>query len=111
MWHQRAQTLPLLTKIRSTKVKFRWIEVVHNTYTKMMKVVGCDVLLYYPNFSERFIIQSDTINTHPRGVNSQNGKPIDFYSRKLTPPQINYMVREQKLFSIVETLKSFKLLF
>ena len=37
----------------------------------------------------------------------QNEKAIAFYSRKLTPAQINYTTTEIKLLSMVETLKEF----
>ena len=57
----------------------------------MKKIVGRDVLLSYPNFSKEFIIPTDASNTQLGGVISQNGKPIAFYSRKLTPAQITYM--------------------
>ena len=38
----------------------------------------------------------------------KNGKPIAFYSQKLTPAQINYMTTKRELLSIVETLKEFR---
>ena len=38
---------------------------------------------------------------------SQNDKPIDIQSRKLTPAQIKYTTTEIELLSIVETLKEF----
>ena len=40
-------------------------------------------------------------------VISQEGKPIDFYSRKLTAPQTRYTVTEKELPNIVKTLKYF----
>ena len=46
---------------------------------------GSDMLKSYPNFSEEFTIHTYARKTHLRGVISQNGKPIAFYSRKLTP--------------------------
>ena len=42
------------------------------------------------------------------GGNSKNGKPIAFYTQKLTPVQINYTNTERELLSIVETLKYFR---
>ena len=74
----------------------------------MKKILGCDVLIYYPNFSKKFIINTDDSKTQLGGVISKNGKPIAFYSRKLTPPQINYTTTERELLSIVETLKEFR---
>ena len=43
-----------------------------------------------------------------RGVIVQQGKPIAFYSRNLTPAQINYTTTEHELLRIVETLKELR---
>ena len=51
----------------------------------MKQIVRQDVFLSYPNFSEEFIIHTDSSKTHLGGLISQNGNPIDFYSCKLTP--------------------------
>ena len=67
----------------------------------MNKIVGRDVLIYYPNFSERFIINTDASKTQLRGVICKNGKPITFYSYKLTPAKNNHSTTEQELLSIV----------
>ena len=64
---------------------------------EMNKVAGKNVLFSYPNVSEEFIIHTDYINTQLGGVIIQNGKPIDFYSRKFTPAQINYTSTETEL--------------
>ena len=59
------------------------------------KIVGTDILLSCPNFSEEFIIHKYAIKTNLGGVMSQYGKPIAFYSRKSTPEQINYTTTER----------------
>ena len=41
------------------------------------------------------------------GVIIENRKPIAFYSRKLTPKQINYTPTEWELLIIMESLKEF----
>ena len=61
----------------------------------MNKIVGHNVLLYYPNFIEMFIILTNTIKEQLRGSISQNGNPTNFYSRKLTPAQNNHTTTEQ----------------
>ena len=61
--------------------------------------------MYYPDFSDIFIIHTGASKTQIWGIISQNGDNINFYSCKLTPAQINYTTKEQELLSIVETLK------
>ena len=50
------------------KVKFKWTNVENNAFIDMKNVVGHDVLLYYPNFSEEFIIHTDASKTQLGGV-------------------------------------------
>ena len=82
MWRKHAHTLAPLIKICSKNVKFKWTDIENNTFIAMKKIVGRDVLIFYPNFSEEFIMHTDARKTHLGGIISQNGKPITFYSRK-----------------------------
>ena len=68
MWRKRAHTLAPLTKICSTKVKFKWTDVENNAFIAMKKIVGCDVLLSYPNFRIFFIINTDAKNNQIGGI-------------------------------------------
>ena len=95
MWRKRAHTLAPLIKLCSTKVNFKWTDVEKNHFLAMKKIVGRDVLLSCTNFSKIFIIHNGARNTQIGGVISENGKPINFYSRKLTPAQINYTTTER----------------
>ena len=63
MWRKRAHTLDPLTKLCSTEVKFKWTDVESNAFIVMKKIVGRDILLFYPNFREKFIIHTDASNT------------------------------------------------
>ena len=60
---QRAHTLSPLTKSFSTKVKFKWNDVENNSFLAMKNIVGRDVLISYPNFSENIIIHTDARKT------------------------------------------------
>ena len=60
-----------------------------------------EVLLAYPNFDKEFQIHTDASHTQL----SQEGNPIAFYSRKLSPTQQRYTTTERELLAIVETLK------
>ena len=73
------------------EAKFKWTDVGDNDFIYKKKILGRDVLLSYPNFSERFIINTDASKTHLRVVISQHRDPIAFYLCKLNLDQISYM--------------------
>ena len=67
-----------------------------------------EVMLAYPDYSLPFDIYTDASSRQLSAVITQKGKPIAFFSRKLSETQQNYSVIELELLSIVETLKEFK---
>ena len=89
MWIKHGHKIAPLTKLCSTKIKFKWMHVENDAFVAIKNIVVCAVLLSYPKFSEKFIIQTDTSNTLLGGLIFKNIKPISFYSPKLTPAQIN----------------------
>ena len=97
-----------LTRLTSKNVKFKWTDVEQKAFDKIKKHVAREVLLSYPNFNEEFIIHADASQTQLGGIISQNGKPVAFYSRKLSDAQTRYTTGERELLSIVETLKEFR---
>ena len=88
MWRKPAHTSSS-EKLCLTKIKFKWTDVDNNTFIDMKKILGYEVVLYYPNFSEIFITHTDARNMHIGGAITQNRKLIAFYSRNLPPEQIN----------------------
>ena len=54
-------------------------------FIALKKIVGHDVIIFKPNLSEGFIIHTDSRKMNISWVTIQNGKPIAFYSRNLTP--------------------------
>jgi hypothetical protein len=73
----------------------------------MKKIMARETILAYPNFEIPFKIHTDASAYQLGACISQNGKPIAFYSRKLTPAQTRYTTTEQELLSIVKILKEF----
>ena len=59
-------------------------------------------------YSDLFEIYTDASTRQLGAVITQNGRPIAFFSRKLSSPQTKYSVTEQELLSIVEGLGEFK---
>ena len=64
-----------------------------------------DTLLTNPYFNEEFKIHANASKFQLGVVIIHKGKPITFYSRRLTDDQNRYTVTERGLLSIFETLK------
>ena len=60
-----------------------------------------DTLLTYKDFNETFNIHADASAFQLGAVIIQNGKPIVFYSIKLTDDPKRYIITEKELISIV----------
>ena len=68
-------------------MKFKWTDVEQKSFDDIKCTVSHDTLLLYLDFNKRFDIHTDAINYQLGAVIIQNGKPIAFYSRKLTETQ------------------------
>ena len=105
MWPRWSHMLAPLTRLTFIKQIFRWAEVEQDAFNNMKRIVARDTLSTYPNFIETFKIHTNANAFQLGAVISHKGKPIAFYSRKLTDSQKRYIVIEKELISIVETLK------
>ena len=86
-WSRRSHTLAPLTRLASIKRKLKWTEVKQDGFEEIKRILACNTLLTYPYFNETFKIYTDASMFQLGAVISQKGKPIAFYSRKLTYSQ------------------------
>ena len=108
MWLHRSEVLSPLSGLTSDTTKFIWTDVQQQAFDAIKKIVSREVMLAFPDFSKTFDIHTDASHYQLGSVISQDGKPIAFYSRKLTETQQRYTTTERELLSIVETLKEFR---
>ena len=92
MWPRRSHVLYPLTKLTSINRKFKWTDVKKDTFDKIKRIVACNTLLTYPDFNETFKIHTNASAFQLGAVISHKGKPIAFYSRRLTYTQQWYTV-------------------
>ena len=97
---RRPHTLAPLTKITSSKAKFKWTKIEQDAFDEIMRIVARDILLDYPEFNEKFKIHNNDSDFQIGRFIIQKGKPITFYSRKITDPQKRYTLTEKDLLSI-----------
>ena len=121
MWEKRSHIIaPLtdlvaecghtkVTKLNKTKKKpWYWNNVHQKAFDDVKAALARDVLLAYPQYGELFEVFTDASAKQLGTVSTQKGRPMAFFSRKLTETQRKYSVTELELLSIVETLKEFK---
>ena len=81
---------------------------MENAFCEMKKVMAQEALLTLPDYSKPFEIFTDASGYQLGAVLQQEGKPLTYYTRKLTDTQRRYTTEKRELLSIVETLKEFK---
>ena len=109
MWKRRSHILaPLTDLVGKGKKKIEWKATHQQAFEDIKKVMAKETILNYPKFGQPFEIHTDASDRQLGSVIAQDGKPLAFYSRKLSSAQRNYTTTEQELLSIVETLKEFR---
>jgi hypothetical protein len=58
-------------------------------------------LLQLPNFNKTFELECDASGIGLAGVLSQDGKPIAYFSEKLSRPILNYSTYDKELYALV----------
>ena len=83
-----------------------WNDGCETAFIELKRLIAQETLLAYPNFNKKFTIHTDASDFQLGAVISQDGKPIAFYSRKLTSAQMNYTTTEKELLVLLKLLKS-----
>ena len=95
MWPRWSHVLAPLTDLTSSK-SFVWTSTHQEAFNAMKAMVSKDAMLAYPH-NKPFTIETDTSDYQLGAVIKQNGRPVSYYSRKLTPTQKNYTTIEKEL--------------
>ena len=101
MWPRRSHTLAPLTKLTPIKKYFKCMGVEQDGFEKIKRIVASDNLSTYLDFIATLKMNTNAIVFQLGAVIFHNGKPIAFYSRKLTYAQQRCTVMERELLSII----------
>src|SRR4051812_6067617 len=102
-----AAPLTNLTK-KGTDVKKEWSEMQEQALQTLKKALSEAPILRSPNRELPMEVTTDASGYAIGAVLSQENRPITFYSRKMSPAEMNYPVHEQELLAIVDTLKEWR---
>jgi hypothetical protein len=87
---------------------FKWTDDCQHSFDELKRLLAKQMVLAYPDFAIPFEIYMDASNKQIGSVIQQNGRPLAFYSHKLTDAQTRYTVIELELLAIVETLQEYR---
>jgi hypothetical protein len=73
-----------------------------------MVAIAKERVLAYPDFLKPFEIYMDASAMQLRAMLTQDNRPIEFFSKKVSKMQQKYSVTEIEILAIVGTLKEFK---
>ena len=89
---------------------FKWDKNTQKSFDLLKKKFTSTLILIHPDPARPFILETDASDFAISGVLSQYTQhskkphPIGFYSRKLSPAEINYDVHDKELLAIVDCL-------
>ncbi len=80
---------------------------MQKAFNNMRLLMAANDLSAYPNHNKLFNIYTDTSDLQIGTCIIQEGRPVAYFSQKLTKSQKNYTTMEKEMLSIVATLIEF----
>lgn len=103
-----------LTKLTSVKVPFDWPPEAEAAFVKLKDLFCSAPVLSHPDPAAQFIVEVDASDSGIGAVLSQRSDsdqklhPCAFFSRRLTPAEMNYDVGNRELLAVVIALKEWR---
>jgi hypothetical protein len=84
--------------------KFSWSEAVMEAFGLIKLKLTTTPLLMLSDFEALFELHYDASKVGIRAVLSQGGKPVAFFSEKLSSPRLNYSTYDVEFYALVQSL-------
>ena len=98
---------PLTTVIKKTAVFF-WGQAQQDAFDKLKHSLTNAPVLVLPNFDNTFEVECDASGLGIGAVLTQRGKPVAYFSEKLSGATLNYPTYDKELYALVRSLETWQ---
>ena len=95
-----------LNELTKKDVPFLWGTAQEEAFTVLKDKLTHAPLLQLPDFNKTFELECDASGIGLGGVLLQDGKPVAYFSEKLSGPSLNYYTYDKELYALVRTLEN-----
>jgi hypothetical protein len=99
---------PSRTNLTRKNKRWEWTEECQEAFEKVKHALTNAPVLAPPELGKPFEMVLDASGVGLGDVLLQDGRPIAFKSRKLSPAEQNYIVTEQKMPGVIHALKTWQ---
>jgi len=111
-WPRRSHLLSPFTQlirgIQKKKAPIVWTPELEKVFQEVKQVIASDALCAYPNHNEPFEVYTDSSDYQLGAAILQGGRPVAYYSKRLSAAQSRYTTMEKELLAIVSTLTEYR---
>ncbi|XP_019056297.1 PREDICTED: LOW QUALITY PROTEIN: uncharacterized protein LOC109116034 [Tarenaya hassleriana] len=97
-----------LTEVIKKNVGFKWGDAQEAAFQLLKEKLTNSPLLSLPDFSKAFEVECDASGVGIGAVLMQEGKPIAYFSEKLSGAQLNYPTYDKELYALVRALQTWQ---
>jgi hypothetical protein len=97
-----------LNDLMKKGVPFYWGVAQEHPFNTLIDMLTHSPLLQLPDFNKTFELECDANGIGIGGVLLQEGKPIAYFSEKLSVPSLNYSTYDKELYALVRVLESWQ---
>jgi hypothetical protein len=95
-----------LNALMKKGVPFSWGTTQENVLTMLKDKLTHAPVLQLSDFNKTFELECDASGIGLCGVLLQDGKPVAYFSEKLSGPILNYSTYDKELYALVRTLET-----
>jgi hypothetical protein len=92
-----------LNELTKKGVPFSWDNVQENAFSMLKNKLTHAPLLQLSDFNKTLELECDASGVGLGGVLLQEGKPVAYFSEKLSGPVLNFSTYDKELYALVQT--------